>query len=143
MSAVVHALNLHPFVPFFAFVYAGGQRGVRGLCPTKLLSTPQGKRTCNLVCAWVRRGSWWGPSYGSFSSHFVLHHSFVSGVAGRDPYPNSLRTSCHQVLHVCQSVRLAYFWNQQCHSSSFVCTIHHQRHRVHHLAHVHDWRSCT
>ena len=49
----VHALSLHPFVPFLLSSMQGETGGVRGLCPTKLLPTPQE----NVPAIWSARGS--------------------------------------------------------------------------------------
>ena len=58
VSAAVHALNLHLFVSFYAFMYAVGHRGFGGALSNEAPPHTSGKRTCNLVCTWVRRGSW-------------------------------------------------------------------------------------
>ena len=57
-------------VPFYAFMYAGGQTGCGEVLSNEAPPQTLEKRTCNLVCAWVCRGNWWG--------HRIVHFHLIS-----------------------------------------------------------------
>ena len=107
-----------------------GQR--RPLSPTPCKTYLHGAHAP--VCTCTLRGSWWGH-------HFVHLHLISCCIipsvwcSGARPLPQlNFGTSCspnfykYAILHVWHT-----FGRKPCHSPSFVCIIHHQHHRVHHL----------